>query len=111
MLFLIIAILSLLCGFFLPWWTLAIVAFFAAFFVGKTSGKSFLAGFGGVFTAWTILALMKTIPNNNILARRVATMFALPHWILLLLLTALIGGLVGGMAALSGFLLKRAFSK
>jgi hypothetical protein len=55
---------------------------------------------------------MKSIPNDNILASRVIQLFPLPHqWILLLLITALIGGLVGGMAALSGILTKKAFSK
>jgi hypothetical protein len=38
-------------------------------------------------------------------------MFQLPNWTLVLVLTALIGGLVSGMAALSGELLKRAFTK
>ena len=45
------------------------------------------------------------------LARRVAVMFHLPHWILLLFMTALIGGFVGGLASLSGMLLKKAFAK
>jgi hypothetical protein len=39
-------------------------------------------------------------------------LFPLPNnWIWLLAVTAVIGGLVGGMAALSGVLLKRAFAK
>ena len=110
MLFLIILILTFISTFFLPWWAAALIAFLAALFIGKTSGKSFWAGFGAVFIAWTILALIKSIPNNNMLASRVVQLFPLPHqWILLLLITALIGGLVGGMAALSGMLLKKTF--
>jgi hypothetical protein len=111
MLFLIILFLTLICAFFLPWWAAAIIAFLAAFFIGKTPGKSFLYGFGGIFIAWTILALLKSVPNNNMLAKRVAVMFHLPHWTLLLFMTALIGGLVGGLASLSGILLKKAFTK
>ncbi len=111
MLFFIILILTFASGYFLPWWVVAIAAFLAAFFIGKTPGRSFLAGFGGVFIVWTILALFKSIPNDNILAKHVATLFQLPNWILLLFVTSLIGGIVGGMSALSGVLLKRAFAK
>lgn len=108
MLFLIILILSFASGYFLPWWVVAIAAFLAAFFIGKTPVQSFWSGFTAVFIVWTVLALFKSIPNDHMLAKRIAEMFTLPNWILLLFLTALIGGLVGGMAALSGVLLKRA---
>src|SRR3569623_3691394 len=110
MLFLIILILSFISSFFLPWWAAAAIAFLAAMFIGKTSAKAFLSGFGAIFVLWVILALIKSIPNDNILASRVIQLFPLPHqWILLLLITALLGGLVGGMAALSGLLTRKAF--
>ena len=108
MLFLIILILSFISSYFLPWWTAAIIAFLAALIRGKTSGQSFWSGFGSIFILWMILALVKSIPNDNILAGRVVQLFPIPHhWILLLLITGLIGGVVGGMAALSGVLLKK----
>ena len=109
MLFLVILILSFLCSYILPWWIIAVIAFLAAFFMNKKPGMSFLSGFSAVFVAWTVLALLKSIPNNNMLAGRVATLFQLPNWVLLLLVTAFIGGLVGGMCALSGALVKKAF--
>ncbi|MCO5945299.1 hypothetical protein [Mucilaginibacter flavidus] len=111
MLFFIILILTFASGFFLPWWVIAIAAFLPALFIGKTPARSFGAGFAAVFITWTVLALFKTVPNDNILATRVASLFQLPSWILLLLITALIGGIVGGMSALSGILLKRALAK
>ena|ERR1700744_6472252 len=112
MLFLIILVLSFVASYFLPWWIIALIAFLAALFIGKTSGQSFWSGFGGVFIVWVILALLKSIPNDNMLASRVIQLFPLPHsWILLLFITALIGGLVGGMSALSGILVKKVFTK
>src|ERR1700744_4545803 len=112
MLFLFILFLSFICGYFLPWWVIALIAFIAAYFLGKTSGQSFWSGFGSVFIAWSILILLKTIPNDNILASRVIQLFPLPHyWILLLFISALIGGLVGGLSALSGILVKKVFTK
>jgi len=111
MLFLIILILSFASGYFLPWWVVAIAAFLGAFLIGKTSGQSFWSGFSAVFIVWTVLALFKSIPNEHILAKRVAAMFQLPNWIFIFLITALIGGLIGGMSALSGVLLKKALKK
>lgn len=109
MLFLIILILSVAGSYILPWWIVAIAAFLAAALIGKSSGQSFWSGFAAVFVAWTILALIKSIPNDHILADRVVQLFPLPHnWIWVLLVTALIGGMVGGMGALSGVLLKKA---
>src|SRR5579863_622466 len=104
MLFLIILILSLICSYFLPWWFVAVIAFIAAYFFSKKPAKAFLSGFFAVFLAWSLLALFKSIPNDNILATRVAHLMQLPNWILLLIVTGIIGGLVGGMAALSGAL-------
>src|ERR1022692_918531 len=101
MLFLIILILSFACSYFLPWWIVAIVAFLAALFIGKTPWQSFLSGFAAVFIVWTVLALLKSVPNDHILASRVVQLFPLPNnWIWVLVVTAFIGGLVGGMAAL-----------
>jgi hypothetical protein len=109
MLFVIILILSFFCNYFLPWWFAAIIAFVAAYFIGKKPGAVFLSGFTAVFVAWAILALLKTVPNDNMLATRVASLMQLPNWIVLLIVTAFIGGLVGGLAALSGCFVKQAF--
>lgn len=111
LLFLIIFILCLLAGVILPWWMVAVIAFVAALFIGKASGKSFGAGFLGVALAWIILALFKSIPNENELANRMAALFHLPGWFWVLLITAVIGGLLGGMSAWSGMLFKKAFAK
>jgi hypothetical protein len=109
MLFLVILILSFAVSYFLPWWIAAVIAFLAAFILGKTSVRSFWSGFAALFVSWAAIALIKTTPNDNMLASRVAHLLQLPDWIWLLLVTALVGGLVGGMSALSGVLLKKAF--
>ncbi|MBS1530203.1 MAG: hypothetical protein JSU01_07845 [Bacteroidetes bacterium] len=111
MLFLIILILSFICSYFLPWWFVAVIAFFAGLAIGKKPGGAFLAGFLAIFVAWAILALLKSEPNDNILATRVAHLMQLPNWITLLIAASFIGGLVGGMAALSGALIRKAYKK
>ncbi|RYY32926.1 MAG: rhomboid family intramembrane serine protease [Sphingobacteriaceae bacterium] len=107
LLFAIILALTFVAGFILPWWACAIIAFVAGFVI-KTSGNAFLCGFSGVAIAWLGLALLKTLPNENVLAQRMANLFHLPHWLLILLVTVLIGGLVGGFAALTGALFRKA---
>jgi hypothetical protein len=111
MLFLIIFLVSLVASFILPWWSIAIISFLAAFLGAKTWKHALWSGFLAVFFVWVIVALFQSIPNNHILAKRVAALFHLPHWILLLLVTALIGGIVAGMSALSGYYVKKAFNK
>ena len=111
MLFLIILILSFASGYFLPWWVVAIAAFIAAFFAGKKPASTFGAGFFAVFVAWIVLALFKSVPNDHILAKKVATLFTLPNWIFILLLTGVVGGLAGGMSALTGLHFKNLVQK
>jgi hypothetical protein len=111
MLFSLILLLAFISGYILPWWAACLFAFVAALLLGKNSGQAFWSGFAGLGLAWIALALLKSFPNEHILAARVAATFHLPHWLLLLLVTALIGGIAGGMSSLSGWLLKRLFDK
>jgi hypothetical protein len=111
MLFSLILLLTFISGYVLPWWAACVLAFAAAFALGKTSSQTFWSGFCGVGLAWIALALLKSFPNEHVLAGRVATMFHLPHWLLLLAVTALIGAIIGGMSALSGRLVRRVIEK
>lgn len=111
MLFFIIFILCLATSYVLPWWAIAIIAFGAAVYAGYRQAQAFWSGFGAVFCVWVIIALFKSIPNNHMLATRVAALFGAPHWLVLLGVTALIGGLLGGLSALSGLYVKRVFEK
>src|SRR3569833_274871 len=111
MLFVIILILTFVCSYLLPWWFAAVIAFGAALVLAKKPVRAFLAGFLAIFISWGILALLKSVPNDNILATRVAHLMQLPNWVALLIAASLIGGLVDGMSALSGALMRKAFRK
>lgn len=109
-LFLLIAGLSLLAQLFLPWWSVALVAFAVCFWRSRTGGQAFLAGFVGVALVWQVYALFVHVQNEGLLAGRISQLlFKANRPIVLLELTVLIGGLVGGLAALSGSLCRRAF--
>jgi len=88
---------------FLPWWTLAIGTLGVAFAVGNKAWISFLAGFVGVGILWFGMAYYIDQTTHSILTEKVNKLLPLNSFVL----TTLIGGLVGGFAALTGALLKQ----
>lgn len=106
---LLIAALSLIATWYLPWWSLAVVAFLVCCFVQQSSGRSFLAAFLAVFLLWLCFGLWKDNGNAHILATRMAGVFGLPHYSLYLVVAAVIGGLVAGFAGWAGRLARRVF--
>jgi hypothetical protein len=95
-------------GLFFPWWTIAVAGFSSGIFIAMAPWKSFLAGFCGVFLWWGGLAGLIDVKNDHILSSRIAEVFHLHgNYFLLLLLTALIGALVGGLSALTASLIRK----
>ena len=115
MLFLFILVLSLIFQIFLPWWIIVPIAMGAAFWKANTGKHAFTTGFLAIFCLWILAGLFYSIPNENILANRVGEMLSLPagsfNWIIVLLISALIGGLVAGVAALTGRYIREATVK
>ncbi|MEO5966717.1 MAG: hypothetical protein ABIP68_04625 [Ferruginibacter sp.] len=102
----LIAALSFALGLYFPWWTIIIPAFIVPFIMHLKPGYSFLAGFLSIFFLWGILAAIISANNNHVLAHK-ASMLILKtdSPLLLIVLTALIGGVVAGLASLSSSLL------
>ena len=112
MLFLIIVILCLVLQLFLPWWIITPLAFGAAFWKANSAAHAFWSGFFAVFALWIVTGLFYSIPNGHILANRVGGMFGLPdttlNWVIVLLISGVIGGLTAGFCSLAGFYLRQA---
>ena len=106
----LIALVSFAACLYLPWWTIAIVAFLIAVVINQKPFPSFLAGFIAVFILWTILAAVISSANEHALAQKFSMLILKSNKSnLLILLTGFIGGLVAGLAALTGsFMRKRA---
>lgn len=103
-----IAIISFTAGLYLPWWSIAIVSFMIALLIHQRPLASFIAGFTGIFVLWMIIAAFINTANNSILANRIGEMLGIgQNPALLIFITALIGGLVAGFAALSASYLRR----
>lgn len=101
------ALLAFISGLFLPWWGMAITSLLVAVLVHQKAGKAFLSGLLGVFILWAGLAWWIDMKNNNILSAKVASILPLGgSSIGLILFTGIIGGLVAGMAAMSGSYLR-----
>ncbi|MGZ5252766.1 MAG: hypothetical protein ACXWV4_00080 [Flavitalea sp.] len=108
----LIALVSLVLGMFLPWWTVAIAAFGIVYLYRLRPGLAFLSGFAGVFICWALVALFRENANDGILSHKIALIFPLGgSGALLILVSALIGGLVGGMAGLTASLIHRVKSE
>ena len=110
-LFSLIFLVSLILHFFLPWWICALVAFLAAFWQAKSAGQAFLVGAASLTLLWGFAASFWHFSSQGILSDKVAGMLHLPNGGSLMAVVALIAGLVGGNAALSGFLVRNLLRK
>lgn len=85
-----------------PWWTIAVIAFMVCALLPASGFRSFLAGFMGTGLLWLAGALFYSISTDFILTEKVAKLMQLGSPGSLIVITALVGGLVGGLGALSG---------
>ncbi|MFD1143874.1 hypothetical protein ACFQ4C_22305 [Larkinella insperata] len=101
--FLLIALLSAVTQLFLPWWSIAVVAFGVCFWRSPTGWRAFGNGFLGIAVVWLLYALGIHFQTGGILTARMADLLLkTKSSVPLLLLTPLLGGLVGGFAGLAG---------
>ena len=90
----------------LPWWSVAIVACAIGFCNPVNGWKTFGFGFAGVGLLWFMVAGYLHYRSNGVLTIKVAQLNYLPSFLSILILTTVLGGLVGGMSAATGFHLR-----
>lgn len=103
------ALLSFAACLYLPWWSIAVVAFIVAVLIPQHFGNAFIAAFLAIFLLWAGFSFWLSFNNNHLLAHKVSILILKtdsPN--LLIVATALIGALVAGCAALSGSFLRTA---
>ena len=108
---LLILVLNYVSGLVFPWWIIALVGLLVGYLINLTPSKTFLAGFLACFILWAGIALYTDISNEHILATRVGALFTLKQPILIVLITGLVGGLITGMASLTGALLRKSLKR
>lgn len=108
----LIMMISSISQYFLPWWTSLIVALAVETALGKGDGTSFFSGFYGVSIPWMALSAYIDMNNGSILSKQILSLFHLPQYsAVMIVLTGLIGGIVGGLGSQTGGWIKKAFSK
>lgn len=105
---LLIALLSFVGCLFLPNWIIAPLAFLVSLLIPQKPLQAFLSGFLALFLLWGALAFAANVANDGILATRIALLLPLngsPY--ALILVTALVGGLMGGGGSLTASFLQK----
>jgi len=107
--FILTAIITWIAQLFLPWWSLVIIAgIVALFFTHKYGASSFFIGFLSVGLVWFLAAFMATNgANNQILPAKMGELFGGLNRMSLIFTTAAIGGIMGGLGALTASLGKK----
>lgn len=108
MVFVVIIIASFFLQMILPWWVIIILSFATCGLIGKTAKISFWNPFFAILFLWLGMALFKSIPNDNVLATRVAEMVGVNLWYVVLLLTALLGALAASISGICGYHFRKA---
>jgi len=104
--FIVVVLLTALLGYAAPlyfsWWSFAVCSFVIALFIHQKPLVAFVATFLGLFLLWGIMAMLIDNANNHLLSQKIALVLPLKgSSILLILITALVGGLVSGFAGVS----------
>lgn len=95
---------------FLPFWSVAAVGFATSALIKTKSHTAFFAGFWGIFLLWFTKAYFIDQQTNSILTNRIGELFSLSP-MLLPFITALLGGLIGGISSSSGHYFRELFER
>lgn len=108
---LLTALLSFAGALFFDWWIIAIAAFIVAVCIPQRPFAAFAAGFLALFILWGSQSFYIDMRNGHLLATKIASVLPLGgSYIAIIIVTATIGALVAGLAALTGSYL-RPFSR
>ena len=95
---------------YMPWWSIAVASCIVSMMFGKTVISSFLGGFLGISILWMVYSSVIDFYSNAILSRKIVELLGVNNIALLIIITGIVGGLVGGMAAIFGLTLKKNIS-
>lgn len=91
------------------WWWIIVVPLGYAFARAKSRAAAFRMGALGAGILWLVVGLYQLLTAADLVARRVAEMVGLGNPWLVLFITVVVGALIGGFAASTGFHLAAGF--
>jgi hypothetical protein len=107
--FLVVA--GLVASFILPWWIIAPLFVMIAFLLNMPDGRAWADGFLAASLIWGMYAYYLDSTNASLLSQKVGTLFSGLKPAHLLWATGIVGGLLGGFAAMTGSALRKLFVK
>ena len=90
----------------LPWWTLVIPCALISYVSSRSAWGAFFAGFVAVALLWLGMSLYIDAVTASPLTQKIAQLFPGKSVLVLRSLMALVGGLTGGFASLTGYSIK-----
>jgi len=94
----------------MPWWISMPVAFILVLLLPlRKKSAAFLAPALGSGVCWLLLAALKDYPNHHLLSQKIASLFHLPSFVLLILVCGLIGFVTAGLGGWTAAALQALF--
>ncbi len=93
------------------WWMAALVPFIIFIFVKTTPAKAYLAGFLALSMLWGALCWWFNTQNMGVLATQMGELLGKLSAPQLIAATTFLGGLIGGLGAMTGSMLRRLFER
>jgi hypothetical protein len=108
---LIIALLAYFVPFYTPWWTVLFIGFLVGYLIPGNGFNIFNAGFLGVGLVWLSYTFFLNNQADGILTEKMIALFPLNDANMLLIASAIIGGLCGGFSAVTGNSFRQIFMR
>lgn len=100
-------VLAFAASLWLPWWTIAITGFMIGLLIPQRRFNSFLTAFLALFLLWGLWCVVLSSHDDLRFASKISMLILkLSNGWFSIIATALIGGLVAGLGALSGSFLR-----
>ena len=107
---LLILISAFLLNLLFPWWSIVIPGLIFGYLFKHKAGSSFGWGFLALFLLWGGQTMFIHFSNDAIMSTRIAEMLGVGSPYLVILITGFLGGLISGMATLTGTMFASNFS-
>lgn len=105
----ITALAGLIFRMFMPWWSIVLGGLVAGAVYPKSTKACFGGGFIGAAILWGGYAAFINVQNNGLLAGKMGQLFGgVPAWAMILI-TAITGGIYGGLGAWLGSAVRNSF--
>jgi len=108
---LLIVISVYLAGIFLPWWAPIVPCLIIGMLINWKVSHAFLTGFVAVFGLYMAVTWSIDIGNDHILTARISQLFQNVGTFALIIISALLGALLGGVATALGASIRPVFIK